>query len=232
MASKQSTSIPIAVQATLNHALLQAFRPEGNVDVKGIYVCGKNSYQCILTSKSDGKMVSPTNWYTGGYMYILNRNLPDDSMKYGPFSMTDIWKLPRIPVRTSVACIDHMKRYFGYIERFLSVRISPSPLWKLEEGKPPCNVLECSSLVCIRKSLEFVKKNYQPELEMCDGIIIVPVVVSREELKHDSLRVSKRNGFFITMIKVESMWFIIQSCRQAYLEHDLSWYVVSKEYAI
>jgi hypothetical protein len=125
-------------------------------------VCGKESYECILKSKPDGHMVSPSNWYTGGsgggYMYILNGALPDNSEAYGPFTMTDIWNLPRIPVRTSQDCLEYMNRYFGYMTRFLQVGISPAPCWKLQESTPPCNVGENASL-SIQKAIEFVKEN-------------------------------------------------------------------------
>jgi hypothetical protein len=192
-------------------------------------VCGKESYERILISKPDGDMLSPTNWYTGGYIYILNRLLHADSEVYGPFSMRDIWNLPRIPARTSLECLEYVDDRFSFMPAILELA-RPHRCWKLSEDKP-CNFEENPS-TDIRKSIEFVKDNYALEMDMCDGIIVAPLVVTREEFNHDCIRISKRDGFYITMIKFIGMWFILQACRSAYLDNDHSWYFVHKEYAI
>jgi hypothetical protein len=69
-------------------------------------------------------------------------------------------------------------------------------------------------------------------MEICYGIIVTPFVVSREEFKYETIRVIKRDGYHITLIKFCGMWFILQTCRKAYLENDHSWYIMHKEYTI
>jgi hypothetical protein len=217
------TSLPSAVRATLNHALFQAFRPEGNLPVDAVYVCGNNNFNRILATRANGQMVSPTNWYTERNMYILNRTLHEDSGYYGPFTMDDIWKMPRITTVTALECMGRLEKYWQ--EQY---SLCPSFFWELyPSGGRPRKV--DAPPISIQKSDAFVRYNYQPELSKCEGVIIVPLVVTREDSENESIRIIKRDGFHITLIKRNDRWFILQTCRTAFFEDNHFWYVYVKE---
>lgn len=220
MASNENTSLPGAVKAALNHVLFQAFRPEGNVRVAGVHVCGRERFAHIVATLVNGEMISPNNWYVKGKLYILNTTI-QSSDDFGPFTMDEIWKMPRIPTTNAVECLDFLSKSFPNVSP-----LQTSCCWVIPKAPNPRPYIDDCLPQTIQKTINFVMQNYKPELTICAGIIIAPLVVNRERYENDAIIVIERDGFYITMIKHGGYWFILRSCRTAFFENIDSWYIM------
>jgi hypothetical protein len=221
--SQLDATLCAPVRATLNHVLHQAYRPESKFDTKGVYVCGQDGYDRIIKSQTEGRMISPTNWYTNdGFLYVLNRTLPNNSSDYGPFTMTEIWKMQRIPTMAADDCIKHANERFPWAPIHLLPR---DHCWELrKDTKHPRSTALLPN--CVKKNVNFVYEEYDEEIKRCRGILVAPCVITREICQDPDIETVQRKGYHFHIIN-DSM--ILQSCRTAGFEGITSYYYVPKE---
>ena len=155
--------------------------------------------------------------------------IPDDAMIYGPFAGTDILKDQEKSYWSSLQCLEYMNEHFSYIGNLIKVleKMTPPLRWRLVKHQLPGTHFDIVPTY-VDKSLEFVKTNYKEELSTCDGILVVPFMLRREDVGHDNIRISRRDNYFITMIKLRKHWFLVQPSLTGHLLGDDGWYVTSK----
>ena len=218
MSSEPTTNnmanIPAPVRASLDYVFCYAMDPRTPyVRIDKVYIYGKEPYDQLDKSEdSKGWPLSHTNWYIDGILYVYNRSIPPHE-KYGPYSMTDIFNLPRmpsLPIYRIMEIIDN-----GYTD--LS-DLDPVKYWTVrnDEMYPKC-VFDLPG--CVIQSAKFVNNHFQKELEDCQGIIILPANIQHYGWRHDRVRHVKRDSFNITMVDVDSgAWFLLQPCRTRFFE--------------
>jgi hypothetical protein len=136
--------------------------------IKNVFVCGQERYDSLeMSEESGGQALSYTNWYVDRTLYVLNHTLPPNE-KYGPYTMREIYTLPRMPAIEIHRIMDIIDNYYTHLDE-----LEPDKYWTLQDEdifpKPtfdlPNSVIE---------SAKFVHKTYQPEMKHCVGVIILP----------------------------------------------------------
>ena len=90
---------------------------------------------------------------------------------------------------------------------------------------------DTSDVACSRYAHEHLAFLVFPELKECEGVIVVPSAISREEADDPRIVVIKRGTFHIPKIEIApEKWFIVQSCRTASYENDFSCYLQFTDY--
>ena len=225
MASNENSCIPAPVRATLDHVLCQSMDPKvAFVNIRQVYVYGQEHYDSL--DKAEGWALSHTNWFIDGKLYVLNRAIPAHE-EYGPYSLIDIFNLPRVPAMAIYRIMDTIDSIYTHLAE-LDRRV----YWKLhDEDIYPKPIFELPHSVV--ESAKFAYKNYQPELETCLGLLVLPVTVLHNGWEHKRVRVVKRDKFTITMLEVEDdAWFLLQSCRTRFFEEskDPAWFLMHKNH--
>lgn len=219
-------NLPNPVRATLDHVLCQAMDPKvPYMPIEKIYVYGEEPYASLDKSEeSGGRSLSFTNWYINGVLYVLNRTLPHEE-KYGPYTMLEIFNLPRVPTHEVHRIMDIIDSGYTHLEE-----LDPTKYWKLQdEDIYPKPIFDLPKSII--ESAKFVHKNYQPEMNTCMGVIILPAKFLHNGWKHDRVRQVQRDSFNITMIEVApDAWFLLQTCRSRFYEapDETTWYLLHK----
>lgn len=215
------TALPSTVKATLNHVLFQAFRPEGNIDVNEVYVCGLTYFQGIQAFHSGWSMISPGNMYINRKLYVLNMTLEANDF-YGPFDMMEIFVMPRIPVLTSHEVLKLIDDKFPGLET-----LKRGKCWTLPMNNEDIICSIDIPPVSIKKSIDFVSVHLKEEMKLCMGCILIPSVLTSDE-ESERIKVIRRDGYHITLLQSTSgVWFLIQSCRTAFFDGITNWFYQS-----
>jgi hypothetical protein len=146
----------------------------------------------------------------------------DPDEKYGAFTMDEIYVMERTSVRSPTECLEFLDSFKGLD------KLKKEECWlfghdveSFSNPYPPDFV---------RKSLQFAFTTYVDELSKCEGVIIVPGSISREETENERIKIIQRDSLYIVTCEVmPSKWFILQNCRTAHYEHYTHWHLVFKE---
>lgn len=217
------TMLPASVLGTLNHVLHQAFYPEGRAFVQHVFVVAKDIYHSKTTSDCEKSTISPGNCLIDDVLYVKNCSLSDGEV-FGPFTMEEIYGMTRVPNIDACDCLTYLNDRFPNLSD-----LSDIVFWELSSaGNCPKTIDEVQP--SIKNALKFVRETYETELAYCIGVIVLPYVIRREECTQECIKMLQRDGFYITMVKIDKIhWVILQSCRTAFFENVTAWFFVHKQ---
>jgi len=214
-----ASSLPSTVRASLNHVLHQAFYPEGRDHVKYVNVVGEVRYGMFLDLADDEeKVISFGNFLWKDELFVRNDRISTWKM-YGPYTMEQIFMMERCPVWTAQECLEYLKEFESIktLSKIAGWEIQSNGLIKLNDFPPDF----------IRQELRDIVKLY--DVCDCDGFILVPGVVPRNDCNSENIKFSQKNGKYMTKIELfPNSWFLLHSCRTAYYEKYQPWYFIYK----
>jgi hypothetical protein len=179
-----------------------------------------------MSEEYGGQALSYTKWYVDRTLYVLKCTIPPYE-KYGPYTMREIYNLPRMPTTEIHRIMDIIDNDYTHLDE-----LEPDKYWTLQDEDifPKPTVDLPNSVI---ESAKFVHMTYQSEMKDCVGVIILPANIRHNGWKHDRVHVVHRDSFTITMIEVDpGAWFLLQTCRCRFYEvsDETTWYLLQKDH--
>jgi hypothetical protein len=216
-----------SVKASLNHALHQAFRPEGRATTGVVFVCGKNTFNWIKKENISGKFISPGNyWLDNNELYVLNTSLSPSEIR-GPYSFEDIYfKLERVPVLSPEEITTILKTDLANIGSTL--KTSDVLELIIKKGR----ITKCSGdrlPICVKTSVARVENKYNALNH--SFVLVVPHVIARGEAAYPNVDLEGDEKIHLPLIELfPGSLCILHSCRTSYYEGSShKWYILQKK---
>ena len=141
--------------------------------------------------------------------------------------MVEIFNLPRmtaLEIYRLMEIIDNCYTHLDELDRTKYWKLQDEDLYPKPLFELPASVMEAA---------KFVHNNFQPEMETCRGVLIMPARILHNGWFHKRVRVIRRDSFAITMIEIEKdVWFLVQTCRTRFFEEpkDPAWFLIDKDH--